>query len=204
MITNPNEYWRYLYLIQDKNNPAATANRIPPVPIPEEENRLAINLNTRIIEAPEYLSVQYDHDSETVFFEIDRYFDGVDLANMCCVIQYVNAGGDGRFYPVPFYDTLTKEEKLIFPWQISGEVTKYAGTVEYAVRFYSIDFDNQIFNFNLNTQPAKSKILHGMNVKAPEIYEPSAEFKDQIWAAIARLETDYNLYWLEVKHEGEL
>lgn len=199
MITNPNEYWRYLYLIQDKNNPAATANRIPPVPIPGEEERLLIDLETRTIEAPEYLSVQFDHDSETVFFEIDRYFDSVDLSSMCCVIQYINAGKEGRFYPVPFYDTLTKEGKIIFPWQISGEVTKYAGNVEYAVRFYSIDFDNQRFNFNLNTQSAKSKVLYGMDVDTQEIYNPSAEFKDMIWDRLQRLEGDYNLYWLEVE-----
>ena len=38
---------------------------------------------------------------------VDRFFCGIDLANTSCLVQYVNAKGEGRFFPVPFYDTTT-------------------------------------------------------------------------------------------------
>lgn len=203
MITNPADYWGLLYRIQDKNNPAATAGRIPPIPIPDDETILKIDLNARTIESPEFLSTEYDHDAETLFFECDRFYDNVDLATMCCVVQYVNANNDSRIYPVPFYDTITKsdENKLLIPWQISGEVTRKSGIVQYALRFYAIDVDNQIFTYNLNTQPARSEVLHGMETKNEEIYDYEAEFKDDILYRLSRLEGAYNLYWLEVKEE---
>ena len=86
MITNSDEYWKLLYLIQDRNNPAHTAGAIPPIPVPSDESLFAIDLDSRTIEAPEFLSVKYDHKAETIFFIVDRYYDNMDLANTCCVI----------------------------------------------------------------------------------------------------------------------
>ena len=111
MITTPKEYYSYLHRLQTENPPSLA------VLLPSEEKIYNIDLNTRRIETPEFLSVEKDHHSETVYFEVNRYFDNFDLAQTVCLIQYINAAGEGRVYPVPFFDVDTKapENKMLFP-----------------------------------------------------------------------------------------
>jgi hypothetical protein len=49
--------------------------------------------------------VQKDHNAETLYFILDRYYDNVDLATMSCIVQYQNASKDkassGYIYAVP-------------------------------------------------------------------------------------------------------
>lgn len=194
MITSPNEYWSLLYRIQDKNAP------MPVFPIPETERIYNVDLEARTIEAPEFLSVQHDHKAEYIYFRCPRYFDNVDLANMCCVIQYNNGNGDDRIYAVPFYDTITEKDdnNLLVPWQLDGDVTRYAGTVEFAIRFYQIDADNRVFAYCLNTLSVKSKVLYGMDTTNDEAYDYDLLFVNEILDRLSRVEKSYNLYWLEV------
>jgi hypothetical protein len=160
MITTPEEYYAYLSEIQSANPPSIAI-------LPKAETVYEIDLATRAIETPEYLSVAKDHRSETVYFKIDRYFDYMDLAQTTCIVQYVTADGKARIYPVPFYDitTASDEDKMIFPWCIDGGATAVAGPIQYSVRFYKIDGIAQQFVYSLNTQPTTSKILEGMDVK---------------------------------------
>lgn len=177
---------------------------ISPIPIPSDEPIMNIDLNRRTIQAPEFLSVQYEHHAETVFFIVDRYFDSVDLATKTCIIQYKNALKEDRIFIVPYYDTTYEENKIIFPWCISGEATKASGIVEFSVRFYEVDIDNRRFLYNLNTQPAKSKVLHGMNSTIPEDYCPlDVQFEQEVLDRLARVERNYNVYWLEIKELNE-
>ena len=101
MITTVEEYYKNLGLIQDANYPSQA------LLIPKDEFIYEIDLNTRTIKAPNYLGVEKDHVAETIFFITDRFFCGIDLANTSCLVQYVNAKGEGRFFPVPFYDVTT-------------------------------------------------------------------------------------------------
>ena len=68
-------------------------------------------------------------------------------------------------YFAPFYNT-SIENKLIFPWLISGAVTAAVGPVEFAIRFYKVDANLKDFSFILNTQPATSQVLSTLNVIA--------------------------------------
>lgn len=101
MITTAEEYQKYLWQLQDQNKPVSA------ILLPSDENIYEINLNTRTINAPEFLSVRKDHAAETVYFLVDRYYDNMDLSRTSCVIQYKNAAGEERFFPVPFYDITT-------------------------------------------------------------------------------------------------
>ena len=101
MITTAEEYNAKLGLIQDANYPTQA------LLLPQDEFIYEIDLNTRIVKAPIHLGVEKDHTAETIYFITDRFFSGIDLANTSCLIQYVNAKGEGRFFPVPFYDTTT-------------------------------------------------------------------------------------------------
>lgn len=101
MITTVEEYNAKLGLIQDANYPSQA------LLLPKDEFIYEIDLNTRTIQAPIFLGVEKDHTAETIYFITDRFFCGMDLANTSCLIQYVNALGEGRFFPVPFYDVTT-------------------------------------------------------------------------------------------------
>jgi len=90
----------------------------------------------------------------------------MDLSTTTCIIQYINADGEANIYPVPFFDiqTYANEDKILIPWCIDGKATKKDGIVEYSIRFYKIDANGKKFLYNLNTLPAKSKILYGFEV----------------------------------------
>lgn len=212
MITTSQEYLQNLYILQDQNFPQLIASDIP-----EDEAKLVIDLNTRIVSAPEFLSVEKDHNAETLYFIVDRYFDNVDLATMSCIVQYQNASKDtssnGYIYAVPRYYLIAPEgqQKLIFPWVIEGPATAYSGTVTFSVRFYRISGEyhediNQStlqYEYLLNTLPAKSKVLEGMDVlETSENYTYNPNVFADIYQQIKEIKdvyTDTNiLYWIKL------
>ena len=163
MVTNPAEYAKLLWKIQDQNPPTTA------LLLPNSEKMIEVDLNTRLISAPEYLSVATDHRAETVYFVLDRFHDNVDLSTMNCVVELVSADKNGRnqksgLFAVPFTDkeTLSRDERIIVPWLIQGLATAQTGVITYSLKFYQISQnDNSKFSYVLNTQPAKSNILEG-------------------------------------------
>lgn len=212
MITNSEEYKKNLYLIQDSNFPKLIASDIP-----ESEAKLIIDLNTRQVSAPEFLSVQKDHNAETLYFIVDRYYDNVDLATMSCIVQYQNASKDkassGYVYAVPQYYLIAPEgeQKLIFPWVIEGPATAYSGTVTFSVRFYRISGEYHPdeeqctleYEYLLNTLSAKSKVLEGMDVlETSENYKCDTSVFADIYQKMNKIEKDYmekrTLFWIQL------
>lgn len=150
-----------LYDIQAKHAPSN-------VYLPFAHNIYEVDLNTRKINGPAYLSVRRDHKAEVIYFKLDRYFDYMDLSNTVCIIQYLIPDENiPRIYIVPFFDTSTyfKDNKILIPWVVGGAVTSKAGKVEYSIRFYKIqrENDNDIkLVYNLSTLPAISEILYSL------------------------------------------
>lgn len=135
--------------------------------LPFAHNIYDIDLNTREIHGPNYISVRRDHKAEVIYFKVDRYFDYMDLSTTICIIEYIIPGDTEKIpyiYVVPFFDTFkfVKENKIIFPWAVGDIATSQDGTIEYAIRFYKIDKEGKKLIYNLNTLPAKSKILSGL------------------------------------------
>lgn len=195
MITSREDYLLYMQEIQQNTNSLLT--RVPP-----SEPIITINLNSREIILPTefstFLSVEKDHAAETVYFEVDRYYDDVDLADLTCVVEYVNAAGEGRIFPVVLKDVDSKAGKMIFGWLLSGDVTKKAGDIHFAVRFYSIYPNNSYFAYNLGTLPCTAKILQGMeDVSADENYDFEAGFVEQVWDEIIKLK-QCSVAWIDV------
>lgn len=176
MITSKQEYDSKLLEIQNNLNQIVPERALL---IPEKEPIYNIDLNTRIVESPEFLSVAKEHTAETIYFKVDRYYEHIDLSNTICIIEYINAADEKYLYVVPFYDVTTiierdseldfARKKIVFPWSISSSVTKKAGIVKYAIKFYHIDRErsNEIhdyaYDFVLNTLPAESKVLYSLD-----------------------------------------
>lgn len=210
MKTTSQEYLQYLQLIQDQNFP-----KLFPDDLPKNEPKLEIDLNTRKVSSPEFLSVSTDHNSETLYFIVDRYFDDVDLATTSCIVQYKNANPNplkNGFIYAPDRYFLTEDQKLIFPWVIEGAATAYSGMVEYSVKFYRIvgeynedpEQSTLEYEYILNTLSAKSKVLTGMDVlEQTENYTYEAKTVEDIYGKIQNLtnllSNEYGLYWIDIR-----
>lgn len=169
MITEPSEFRQQLLDIQNSVDVVYTT-------LPSDEPRFIINANTRTITIPpefQFLGVKNDHNAETVYFEIDRYFDDEDLSQHTCVVQFSdkNNSNDGGIYPVTTMDTTSVDGKIIFGWEIKSDATSIVGDIYFSVRFYSINSTDYVFTYNFNTLTAKSIILDTLDVDNPEIFE---------------------------------
>lgn len=200
MIITPETEREYLYNIQLNNFPK---KELLPTAVYGEIHH--VDLSTRTIDSPEFLSVLKDHKSENVYFSVKRYMDYMDLAETVCLIQYKTANGKAGIYTVPFYDltTLNKpdDQKILFSWVVDGLATSCTGPVEYAMRFYRVNLDTKELVYNLSTLPAQSKVLYGLDVQDPEFGEDyfiEASVYDQIQAEFKKMR-DNDLYWIEIK-----
>lgn len=128
-----------------------------------------IDVDTRTITIPPEFTnagVQSDHNALTIYFEIGRTYNGEDLSTHSIAIPYINAKGEKDIYGVTNID-LNTPDKIIFSWELSNHVTKYAGTVSFAVRFYSA-VDNK-YTYTYGTQTASFAVLDGITVGLGEI-----------------------------------
>ena len=195
MQTISTEYWRNLYRIQQDNNLPSLA-----VLLPSTENIYDINLNTRKVQAPEFLSNYTDHAAEVIYFKCDRFFDYMDLSTCTIVVQYINAKGESRLYAVPFVDvaTCSLENKMLIPWCVDGNVTAQAGEVTFSIRFYKIDIDGEYVTYNLSTLPVKTKVLEGLNVIEgnPEPFELAPSQYEYLVSLVESIPRDNDLEWI--------
>ena len=202
-------YKSLLYEIQDAAQSTSTPDTII---IPSNKQLYNIDLNTRVIDGPETLSVQSDHYSDTVYFLVDRFYDSMDLATTNCVVQYVS-GEDSYVYAVPFCDITTFEGKMIIPWSISESATKNSGNVKYFLRFYLIDEasvrDDQEnydpsgaqFKYSLSTLVATSQILRTMSQEDFIREDETLELPERYFELVnifSKLVDNSTVYWIDV------
>lgn len=136
------------------------------------DEHFIIDVNTRQITVPTTFlnaGVIYDQNALKIYFEIGRTYKGEDLSTHDIAIQYVNAKGEKDVYVVTEKD-LTVSDKIIFAWEISNHVTKYAGDVSFAVMFSSTE-DNK-YTYRYNTTIATFKVLDGITVSLSDIVTP--------------------------------
>lgn len=198
MVTTPLEYYSKLNLVLNENPPTYAL-------LPSAENVYNIDLNTRVVNPPEFLGITKDHKSETIYFIVDRYSDYVDLATTSCSITYVNAKNQSRVYNVPFYDiyTYAQEGKMLIPWCLDATVAAAAGSVSFAIQFYKVGeiinsngVAEKVLTFNLNTLPAMSKVLEGMEIsKLDSSYLLTASQAQVLQKQIDEIEALQDVYW---------
>ena len=182
MIT-PKEYQRQL----DQLLNLADSAKIPT--LITEEPVFNVDLNTREIEIPKQfrnLAVYSDHMAETIWFAVDRYYDGVDLYRKRVAIQYVNALGEEGLDILDTYDhnvsgdrqsdvynsdddrgryNKISEGEILIAWKLDYAVTKASGPIEFSLRFFEVDDESQTtLSYNLTTKTATVNILNGLYI----------------------------------------
>ena len=187
------DYLSHLYIIQSQNPPSF-------VLFDEQKKIYDIDLSTRTIDAPKVLSVEHDHNAETIYFRVDRFHDYMDLSNTICVVQYVTPDGGIHVYPVPFYDVVTErlDKKMIIPWCVNGAATQKEGQISYSIRFYRVEegADSEYkLTYNLSTLVAKSEVKKGMQVsELSDAFDISAEGYDSLLSLIQNINRE-GVYW---------
>ena len=197
MVTNSQDYEEMLWQLQ-QDTPTKQA-----ILLPTDEQIYDINLNTRTISVPKFLSVEKDHHAETVYFKFNRYYDHIDLSTMCCVIEYTNAAGKSYVYPVPYQDvrTFADYSQVIIPWCIQGPATAEAGTIKFAIRWYQVN-DNKQLSYSLRTLVAQSQILQGQNEESSELDYENIDLDSNLLELIQEIQYAYEnnvlaLYWVD-------
>lgn len=209
MITSPNKYEDLYYVVTVTEE----GEKEQYVTLPYDEPIYNIDLNTREIETPEFLSVLEDHNSEIIWFKADRFYDDFDLYGSTCWIQYKNALKEEHIcLTLPKVIKESNHDVLYIPWPVCGPATKAAGKIEFAFHFFRMSEDGQRVMYALNTKPANSKILHGMSMNPVDFLENGTIDieENQKYAELelmlrtlndryARLEGKYSLNWIEVE-----
>lgn len=140
--------------------------------IPLDEPCFEINMSTRAISVPKDfatygLGVKGDTRAEIVFFESDRFFDQVDLKSANCWIQWVNTSTQAKGNSQSVYMDAT-EEKLLFGWVITEEMTSGAGNIEFAVRWFTTD-ENGNISYSVSTQKATCSIKSSLDLDIKDL-----------------------------------
>lgn len=207
MISTPAEYNSLYHVITNPNTLK------PYIQIPRTEKVYEIDLNTRQVQAPDFLSVEESHNSEIIWFSADRFYDMRDLSECVCWIEYINADKESYYFVSPTTVVMGEDgnEKLLIPWPISKEATKTPGIVEFAFHFYNtvdvtVNGEEQVskFVYVLNTLPAKSKVLKGLPVVKPEQDSKElfvAETLEALYQRVNVLEGVYALNWAGMMDE---
>lgn len=196
------EYLEQLHQIQSQNPPSIAL-------LSGAEVIYDVDLTTRKITSPKFLSVMRDHKSETIYFRVDRFYDYMDLSNTICVVQYITSDNKPHIYAVPFYDIMTErdKDKMLIPWCIDGAATFNSGKIQYSLRFYLIEQVDGLYRlkYNLNTLPATSQVLYGMDVQEKvEDFDITAEGYDTLLALINEVKQDSGVFWTFVETQEDL
>lgn len=92
--------------------------------------------------------IQHDHNSERFSFELSRLVEGHDM--MQCdqiTVHYINIDGTTKEQSADIYEvddiqvSPDNSETVVFSWLLSRNATKYAGTLNFIVRFVCLDDD---------------------------------------------------------------
>lgn len=142
-ISSLNEYFQHITELGAlATNKGRTGSDPYLLRLPLDEPFFEINANTRGITVPGELSqiaVKGDKLAEVLFFRIDRYYDAIDLDTRHIYIEWEVPDGEGgvrRGISRDFLrDTQSQKNKIIFGWAIGEELTKFPGTIRFAVRF---------------------------------------------------------------------
>lgn len=138
--------------------------------LPVDENMVTINANTRTINLSNAyrsngIAVVGDTYAETLWFQIDRYYDLQDLSALNIYI-YWELPNKVKGYSIPvFKDIHSEAGKLIFSWTIPAVLTEMAGNIKFYVSFQD---DSNSGSYIFNTLPQTAKINATLDIDVSE------------------------------------
>jgi hypothetical protein len=147
--------------------------------IPLDEDVFKINANSRTISVPSIfaqngVSLVGDQRAETLIFEVDRYFDFIDLLRTNIYVQWTNPAGleGATLVHLVDYD----DKKIRFGWTLSDKVTVGGGNnLTFSIRFFMRNDSKEII-YSLNTLPASVKVKPALRITIEETFTDEAPY----------------------------
>ena len=137
--------------------------------LPIDEDNFIIDANARTITVPTSfakngIGVEGDELSEVLYFEIDRYFDAMDLDTADIYIEWTRPDGQSGVSKPWVIDIESHPNKIIFGWALSSSITKEVGALKFAVRFFQwADSEHTKLQYSWATQVQTAIIKATLN-----------------------------------------
>nr|DAT84951.1 MAG TPA: hypothetical protein [Caudoviricetes sp.] len=122
------------------------------------------NINNRTINIPPAVTdivVKGDTNSRIITFELNRYFDGVDLSTKTIRINYENSEGLTGNNEVA--NIVATESSLTFDWTIESGLTTNSGNVKIAIDCYEVNSNDNVI-YRWQTIPLSFDVLDTIEV----------------------------------------
>lgn len=141
--------------------------------------------------------IQYDHDSEMYTFQVPRFIEGYDVS-LCNKIEILYSNIDRKtkesfddIYQIT--DVSVDEELVTFEWLVSGFATRFAGSLNFLIRFAFAEEDST-YSYLWHTDIFKGiTILEGMN-NSEAIVKQNPDIIDALQKDVVDLQvTDENI-----------
>lgn len=156
--------------------------------VEDTDKRFVINPDTKTVSTTRSnipVLAQYDHNSEYITFEIQRFVENHDLSKCDKVeIHYNNVEEvtekRAKHVSKGLYDVKDlridpgDNQKVVFTWIISEKATTWKGTLEFVVSFVCLTDDDVDYRFNTVTNTDLLKVGSGIN-NTDEIEERYAD-----------------------------
>ena len=120
-----------------------------------------------------------EHNSSMITFQIDRYYDGVDLSDKKIKIVYKNSNGIYKSDDAEICNVKYSQKSLRFSWVVSNNVTQTTKFIAY-ICFISEDYLLKTENFTVQVKSSFD----------PSTSEPSANWFVTIEGKLEKIEKD--------------
>ena len=91
-----------------------------------------IDKQKNITISPNQINLTQEENSQVIPFQLDRFYDGMDLMKMFITVYYVNK--DGQEAERPVVNVNYSESKIRFYWLLDGSATALAGKLKLEIR----------------------------------------------------------------------
>lgn len=145
---------------------------------------LTIDAETRKISIPsriKNLGVESDANVKRLYFKVQKQYGEMDFTKADIRINYVNANGEGDYYPVA--DKQVEGGTVTFSWQVRRNALKYKGDVCFIVCAKTSNIEG-IVEKEFNTTLATLPVLEGLETTQQIVQQ----YPDIIEQILKRLE----------------
>lgn len=147
-----------------------------------EERTSYIDEDKNIIVHDSCVNISDEDNSQYISFEMDRYYQGVDLMDMMFQIYFVNSQMEAN-YATPI-NVLYSDNRIRFGWLIDRNVTYVSGNLLFEIRAYGTvgegeSEDDYVWKTRINSQITVIQSLLGT-----EMFEPSEDWYKKLLIAI--------------------
>ena len=161
-------------------------------PISDDDRLFVIDPTNRSItyEGDNIVLVKGDHNSEVFSFEIPRIVEGHDMSLCDHVrIHYSNTDRRRKNESKDIYyvtDCVVNGDVVNFSWTLSGNATKYYGTLTFLIQFCCLDEDGT-YSYIWTTDTYKSIPVHDSYSNSEGVIENYADVFDKIFLQLEKV-----------------